>query len=370
MPAPSATDGIIAGGFVLLSLAEIQLGDVPAPVVHGLVATTAMTLLAWRRHAPLLVAAAVVAAQSVVDPDFQYAVILAVVLVAYTIGAETRPPRTYVGLALLVVPFLIGVTLAGLEPSDLAAAFVFIVGPWAVGTVVSRRLATSDAAIERAQRIEREHAAEAAAALAAERTRIARELHDIVSHSISVITIQTQAVRRRLGPDHAAEARDLAAIEATARDAMAEMRRLLGVLRADGEAAALAPQPGLRELAPLVERARDAGLDVTVVVEGDLARLPAGVDLAAYRVVQEAVTNVLRHAHARRLRIEVRASATELELAVTDDGRGLTDGRARGHGLTGLEERVSLYGGRLSLHSPTDGGTRLSATLPLEEVPA
>ncbi len=150
-----------------------------------------------------------------------------------------------------------------LEPSDLAAALVFFAGPWTVGVVLSGRMATAELAVARADQLEREREQESARAAAEERTRIARELHDIVSHSISVVTIQTQAVRRRLGPDHAAEAADLAAVEATAREAMAEMRRLFGMLRTEGErpGLALAPQPGLGELERLVRQVDSAGDD-------------------------------------------------------------------------------------------------------------
>ncbi len=197
-------------------------------------------------------------------------------LVCFTIGSETRPPRSYVGLLLVLVPF-VGVSIAhDLEPSDLAAALVFFVGPWAVGGLVRSRIARSDEAVARAERLERERELEAARAAAEERTRIARELHDIVSHSISVVTIQTQAVRRRLGPEHAAEAADLAAVEATAREALAEMRRLFGVLRADGESVSLAPQPGLAELGRLVEKVGAGDLRVRLSVEGDPVDLPPG----------------------------------------------------------------------------------------------
>ena len=158
-------------------------------------------------------------------------------LVCFTVGAETKPPRNYLGLGMVLVPFLVVSVIEAFEPSDLAAALVFFVGPWTVGVVLSGRIASADEAVARAAQLEREREAEAARAAAEERTRIARELHDIVSHSISVVTIQTQAVRRRLGPEHAAEAADLAAVEATAREALAEMRRLFGVLRTEGESA-------------------------------------------------------------------------------------------------------------------------------------
>jgi signal transduction histidine kinase len=202
-----------------------------------------------------------------------------------------------------------------------------------------------------------------------ERTRIARELHDIVSHSISVVTIQTQAVRRRLGPDHAKEAEDLAAVEATAREALAEMRRLFGVLRSDGESASLTPQPGLHELDRLVEQVRGSGLDVDLEVSGDRYDLPPGVDLAAYRIVQEALTNALRHSGADRARVVLRYGPGRLDIAVEDDGRGLATVTTGGHGLVGVRERVALYDGKVEIGPAPSGGVRLSASLPVRETP-
>ncbi len=267
----------------------------------------------------------------------------------------------------MLVPFLTVSVVEGLEPSDLAAAFVFLVGPWVVGTVLRQRAAHANEAVARADRLEREREIEAAAAAEQERTRIARELHDIVSHSISVVTIQTQAVRRRLGPDHAQEAADLAAVEATAREALAEMRRLFGVLRTDGEAASLAPQPGLAELNRLVDQVRSSGIQVDLTIEGDAYELPPGVDLAAYRIIQEALTNALRHSGAAHAAVVVRFRPTKLDIAVEDNGVGMTETSAGGHGLVGVRERVALYGGTVEVVSVPTGGVRLSATLPVRD---
>ena len=191
-----------------------------------------MAALAWRRAFPLSVAALVVTTVILTDPAGEFSVLLSLVLASFTVGAEAEPPRSHVGLAVIVVPFVAASISEGLEPSDLAAALVFLVGPWAVGSMLRQRTVRTEEALARVEEAERERERQAAEAAASERTRIARELHDIVSHSISVVTIQTQAVRRRLGPDHAREAADLAAVEATAREAMAELRRLFGMLRA------------------------------------------------------------------------------------------------------------------------------------------
>ncbi len=237
----------------------------------------------------------VVLVNVVTNPEAQFSTLLSLVLICFTVGYETRPPRSYLGLAVVLLPFIGASVVNDFEVSDLAAGLVFFIGPWTVGAVTRDRADRAEEAIARADRLEADREVEAARVAQEERTRIARELHDIVSHSISVVTIQTQAVRRRLGPDHAQEAADLAAVEATAREALAEMRRLFGVLRADGESASLAPQPGLAELGRLVEQAGAGDMTAELRVEGEPVELSPGLDLAAYRIAQEGLTNAIRH---------------------------------------------------------------------------
>ncbi len=334
-----------------------------------------MATLAWRRIFPLTIAGLAITTVILTDPSGEFSVLLALVLVSFTVGAETVPPRSHVGLAVVLVPYLAGLAQEGLLPSDVAAAVVFLVGPWTVGTLLRQHSARTDEAVARtaeavarAEEAERQREQEAAEAAAAERTRIARELHDIVSHSISVVTIQTQAVRRRLGPDHAREAEDLAAVEATARDAMAEMRRLLGMLRSSPDNAALSPQPGLAELGRLVDGARSPGVSIELGTEGTAYPLPPGIDLAAYRILQEGLTNALRHSGATRVGLWVRYGPTEVEVRVEDDGSGRGSGPG-GHGLVGVRERVALYDGRVTAGPAPDGGYVLSATLPTRGQP-
>ena len=362
---------MLAGAFVALTLVEGLVAESSARSPVGLVAAgLSLAALAWRRQFPLVVAALVLAAILVTDPDDEFSVLLALVLVAFTVGSETDPPRSHVGLAIVVVPFVAALASEGLQPSDLAAALVFLVGPWAVGTLLRQRTMRTQEAVARAEAAERDRELEAAEAAAAERTRIARELHDIVSHSISVVTIQTQAVRRRLRPEQEREAADLAAVEATAREALAEMRRLFGVLRGSVDSASLAPQPGLADAARQVELARATGLEVTLRVEGAAYPLPPGLDLAAYRILQEGLTNALRHAEATRVDVLVRYGPGGLDLAVEDDGRGGHDrDDAGGHGLVGVRERVGLYQGRVSAGPGPGGGFRLRAWLPVGERP-
>jgi signal transduction histidine kinase len=368
---PSPVDLALAGAFVALTLLEGLVAETSARSPVGLVvAAVSMAALAWRRQFPLVVAALVLAAILVTDPESEFSVLLALVLVAFTVGSETDPPRSHVGLAIVVVPFVAVLASEGLQPSDLAAALVFLVGPWAVGTLLRQRTSRTLEAVARAEAAERDRELQAAEAAAAERTRIARELHDIVSHSISVVTIQTQAVRRRLGPEQEREAADLAAVEATAREALAEMRRLFGVLRGSVDGASLAPQPGLADAARQVELARATGLEVTLRVDGEAYPLPPGVDLAAYRILQEGLTNALRHADATRVDVLVRYGPGGLDLAVEDDGHGGHDRDDRGgHGLVGVRERVALYQGWVSAGPGPSGGFRLRAWLPVGDRP-
>ncbi len=366
---PPRLDIAITALFVALSVAEVLGSEDVRTFGEKAFSVAAMALLAWRRRFPVTVAFLVVLSNLVTNPEGEFSVLLSLVLVAFTVGAELDPPHSYVGLAVVVVPFLAGLASEGLVPSDVAAAVVFLVGPWAVGALLRQRSARAEEAIGRAAQLEREQAAQAAAAVEAERTRIARELHDIVSHSISVVTIQTQAVRRRLGPEHAKEAADLAAVEATAREALAEMRRLFGVLRASDEMASLAPQPGLAELPRLVEKAAGGDVAVRLDVEGEPFELPPGADLAAFRIAQEGLTNALRHSGATQVTVRLRYGPHDVEVEVVDDGHGLraADPRSGGHGLVGVRERVALYDGTVTLSDAPGGGVRLLATIPVKE---
>jgi signal transduction histidine kinase len=227
----------------------------------------------------------------------------------------------------------------------------------------------------RAERLEREREAEARRAVTEERLRIARELHDVVAHSMSVIAVQS-AVGNHVMDTQPEEARHaLAAIEATSRAALTEMRRLLGVLRQDGEpAGSLVPAPGLADLAPLAAQVRKAGLSVWVHIEGERGQVPPGVDLSAYRIVQEALTNVIKHAECSTANVTVRYAPGSVTLEITDDGhctpRPDTPAGAfsTGHGIIGMRERVAVFGGEFAAGPRPEGGFRVFARLPIPEV--
>ena len=236
---------------------------------------------------------------------------------------------------------------------------------WIVGFSLGRKFEEADEAKERAARAERDREQQARTAVAEERARIARELHDVVGHSVSVMTVQASGVRRLLRPDQDREREALLVVERTGREALAEMRRMVGVLRRPEEAPALAPQPSLDHVSRLVEQARETGLPVDLRIEGEAIQLPAGVDLTAYRLVQEGLTNVVKHAQATRAEVLVDYGDGYVEVTVRDDGKGVGNGDGGGHGLVGMRERVSVYGGEIDAGPQTGGGYRLRAKLPL-----
>lgn len=368
---PPVVDLLLAAFFVAMTLAEQVTSPDSRTPGQLLLTLVAMGALAVRRQLPIAVAVLVVLSNLLTNPQGDFSILLSVVLVSFSVGFETDPPRSGVGLAVILVPFLLAqtVNVGGFVPSDLAAGVVFIGGPWGVGAATRQRTKRAAEQLARAELLQRDQEEAAARAVAAERTRIARELHDVVSHSISVVTIQTQAVRRRLDPSQAREIEDLERIEATARDAMAEMRRLFGVLRTSGERVDLAPAPGLQELPALVERTSTATVPVTLRIEGAPVPVPPGLDLAAYRVAQEALTNATKHAHATRVEVTLTWTASDLTVCVRDDGRGAADlrGDGVGQGLAGMRERVGLYGGTVEVTSSPGRGFVVAARLPLKE---
>ena len=238
---------------------------------------------------------------------------------------------------------------------------------WLVGFALRERADQAEVAEERARQAERDREAAARVAVAEERARMARELHDVVAHAVSVMVLQVGAVRHRM-PVSAVEDREaLGNVEQAGRTALAEMRRLLGALRQDGDRLELTPHPGLDDLDALAADVRAAGPDVRVHVQGDPIALPRALDLSAYRILQEGLTNALKHAGATQVDVTVQYAADELRLEVRDDGRGRsTRSDGFGHGLVGIGERVKIYGGDMSAFATTSGGFVLRASLPLD----
>jgi signal transduction histidine kinase len=239
---------------------------------------------------------------------------------------------------------------------------------WLFALLLARRGRRAAAAEAHAAQLERDHEQRTQTATATERRRIARELHDVIAHSVSVMTVQAGAARMQL-PDHPDRAvPPLVAVEEIGRQALAELRRLLGILR-ENDAPALAPQPGLTDLPTLAEAMHQAGVDVDVRIEGHPQPLPASLDLTAYRIVQEALTNILKHAGPARASVIVRYDSDAIRLVITDDGQASPTADGYGHGLLGMRERVNLFGGQLEAGPGRDGGYLVSARLPLEPTP-
>jgi signal transduction histidine kinase len=238
---------------------------------------------------------------------------------------------------------------------------------WLGGYAQRGRAEQAIQAEERALLAEREREVAARIAVAEERARIARELHDIVAHAVSVMVLQTGAVRHRLPVEFGDDIDALRGVEETGRSALGEMRRLLGAMRRGDDGPELAPQPGLGRLDALVEEIRRAGLPVELRIDGEPVRLPVALDLSAYRIVQEGLTNALKHAHAQLALVHIRYAADELQIQVRDDGDGAggAEDRGLGHGLLGVRERVKLYGGEMTAATRSGGGFELTTSLPL-----
>jgi signal transduction histidine kinase len=288
-------------------------------------------------------------------------------LAIYTVASERDGWEARIGMALTVV--LAGSILVYDDGTwnfgDILFFGVLGATPWAFGRAIRHRREREQLLEEKAVILERDREQEMRQAVEDERARIARELHDVVAHSISVMVLQARGGRRVLDSDPA-DARDaFAVIEWTGQQALDEMRRLVGMLRSGDETLPLAPQPSLRELGTLVEQVRAAGLPVQLTIEGERRDLPPGVDLSAFRIVQEALTNALKHAGPASAQVVLRYRADDLEVEISDDGRGTGVGPSSGYGLVGMRERVSVYGGELQAGSRPGGGYALRVRLPL-----
>jgi signal transduction histidine kinase len=287
------------------------------------------------------------------------------------LGSLRHGVQARAGLAIILV---CSATVVSNDPTEHPADRIFstaIFGvAWLVGYALRDRADRSDAAEERAVRAERDRESAARLAVAEERSRMARELHDVVAHAMSVMVLQVGAVRRRV-PEDSEEAKTLRNVEQAGRTALAEMRRMLGVLRQGDDQVELAPNPGLDDLPSLATDVRAAGLDVRLHVNGEPVTLPRSLDLSAYRIVQEGLTNALKHSGGRRADVTVEYAPDQLKLEVRDDGPGgFAGGDGFGHGLIGIGERVKAYGGDMSAFVATSGGFVLRASLPHEAVEA
>jgi signal transduction histidine kinase len=294
-------------------------------------------------------------------------------ILLYSVAAYRGLALSIAAVALTAGGYVVTVAVRPdpLSWTDHLVVTVILMLCWVVGRSIRLRRAYLAELVDRADRLERAREADTRAARAEERARIARELHDVVAHHVSVMTVQAAAARKMLDTDPAVARDALGAIEQMGRTAMTEMRNIVGVLRTDGPAER-GPQPGMRDLPSLIEQMREAGLRTQLWMKGEHPVLPPGIDLAAYRLVQEALTNSLRHAGpAARAWVTVQREPSELAVHVEDDGRGaaanLQRPAGKGHGLVGIRERVALYGGVLRIGPRQGGGFEVLARFPLKD---
>ena len=331
-------------------------------------------LLAIRRKIPIGCMMAIVVASAAEFALFGspegMGVALPGIVASYTIGRRVEGRRSWWGPVLAVV---LWTTWAGLDPlnAKLADRWLSLIwlSPWMIAWLVGALVRATAQAGEQRRLVSQQRASRA---VAEERNRIARELHDVIGHSVSVMTVQASAVRRRLHTDQVVERQALETVEAVGREALAEMRRMVGVLRQDGDGAVdREPPPGLAQVDRLVAKFRAAGLPVHLEVSGRADSLAPGLDLTAYRLLQEGLTNTLRHAVSpTRVQVSIDRDRDRLELAVRDDGRAPASDAEPGHGLLGMQERVAVYRGALVARPLPSGGFELVATLPLDGIAA
>ena len=372
---PPTPDFLLALVLLVATQAEIWTAGLPGsvPPVSAALAVGALALAA-RRTAPLT-STAVSLTGSMVVPSLsgQEAATtlgwLVVALVACASCGYYSRARAAGLLIVLGLPALALVIEHGPAPGEVLFGWILAGGAWYAGRALSAQVALTRLAREHAALTEERTALRAEAAVADERIRIAREMHDVVAHGMSVMMLHVGGVRRLLRPDQEQERAALADAETAGREATAEMHRILGVLRDDTEAGPVC-SPSLRRLDELLATARAGGLVVELWEEGEPRTLPRGVDQAAFRIVQEALTNVRRHASAGRVTVRIGYGRDRLDLEVCDDGVGQQDPVPGGHGLAGMRERATAYGGSLRVGRGPDGGFLVAATLPLDSTAA
>lgn len=373
---PRAADAVLAIVVLLWSLfvtdevpekdlAIRALGDLPIAAIF--VFAVASGALYWRRRQPLVVLALNLAASALLTALSYPNSLWSMPFALYSAGRYATTDRwSYLGVGATLAVAAANTFVDGESVANIVFALVFVFLVWYLGRYFRVRGAYLRLLQERATQLEREQDSEARRAVAEERTRIARELHDVVAHRVSLMTVQAGAAKTIAAdnPDGALKAME--AVEHAGRQALDELRHLMGVLRPESEADALGPQPGVADVPRLVEQLKDAGLNVSLTMDGAQNDLPARIGLSTYRIVQESLTNVLKHA-GPSARTEVRVSVNDREIAieVLDNGRGATILPGSGHGIAGMRERAQLLGGSLDARPRPGGGFQVVARLPI-----
>jgi signal transduction histidine kinase len=366
--AVSLTGAALLEALFLESARSSWGGRGPLQVMLAVLSTAPV---AWRVRYPVSSALVVTVASGILvvvaaPHQAPFEPFVAVVVAAYSVGAHEFGRRGVIGFAsmfALGLPFSIAASLKGEGGGNVVPTIVWLFGFWLVGRVIQSWRERARSLEELTRELEAQRELQAEAAVAVERGRIARELHDVIAHNVSMIVVQAAAAARVLRGDEPDVRTALDAIETTGRETVDEMRRMLGVVRRDG-AASLAPQPSLRDVESLVANVRDAGLPVELHVEGEPVALPPGLDLSAFRIVQEALTNALKHAGQAHAVVTVRYTGEGVQVEIVDDGDGSGAGGGTGNGLIGMRERVAVWGGELEARRRDEGGFVVRATLP------
>jgi len=360
---PSVRDAALAAGVVVLGQVEVWGNSHIAPKPAAAVCEVVLgASLAWRRLFPLAVmtiAAVAGTAEALAKVPLQEPLVplLVYVIVVYSLVTYAPTERALAGAVIGLAGLALQTASQHKGLGNFAFGVVFLVAAWVVGGTIRKRTA-------HAERLEREQEQLAGHAAEEERRRIARELHDVISHGLGVVVLQAGAAEQMLerDPERAREA--LRAIRATGQEAIAELGTLLAVVRGEVESSR-EPQPMLADLERLLAANRDAGLHVELQVRGERRDLPAPIELSVYRIVQEGLTNARKHAGPAKTRVVLDFQPDALEVQVEDDGAGTPDGHGSRRGLIGVRERVAIFGGRYEAGPRTEGGWRLRAVLPL-----
>jgi signal transduction histidine kinase len=346
---PRRTDAVVAATLAAISIVQVLAFPIAPRALGVAIALCSTVPVAFRRPHPFAAAVVGVLPWAIPTED-GYLVVgyLAVILLFYSLAAEVEDVRIVVAVAAFALALSV-TTLIQLDEgiAEYLSSLLVVTAPIAVGRLMRRER-------ERTHRI----------AVAEERARIARELHDVVAHGVSVIAVQADAAEAALEHDPQRAAQPLRTIRGSAHDALGEMRRMLGVLREGDEGFEHGPQPGLAQLPELLEHAREGGVAIALEVEGEPRPLAPSLDLTAYRIVQEALTNVRKHAPGAPTTVRLAWSPGGLGLTIRDAGPG-PNGNAGGHGLVGMQERVRIHGGRLHTGAPAGGGFEVVVELPL-----
>jgi len=359
-----------AGLVELLTRGPVAAGyrdDGPLLITLTVASALSLALLWWSPLAGLCAAVLLLCAQSVAGFELTLAAVLAVVIASFaTVAFDTRNRALAAGFVVAAGMVVVLVTIERVTWQVIAAAWVFLSVVWVLAVIIRMYRGSVERAERRAALFVADREARAREAVTEERSRLARELHDSVGHALNVVVLHAGAAQRVIETKPALAREALGSIETAARQALADIERMLGILRPPDDAAGLDAAPGLGQLERLCEQVRAAGLPVDLSLEGEARGLPASLDLTAYRIVQEALTNTLKHAGKTHARVTLRYAAGELDIDVLDDGRGVAPGVTGGsRGLLGMRERVVAFRGELTAGPRAEGGFAVRARLPL-----